>query len=81
MNWVSNYWRLPIQDEITGALQILAAVVPFRDPDWIGDDRIVAYELATLRRIWSDALPPRQNWVETSLLANAKSTNHHPFCR
>jgi len=47
----------PIQDTTTGAIQILAAVVPFRSPDWLGTQNLVAFEISSMRKIWTDSLP------------------------
>lgn len=48
---------LPIQDSNTGAIQILAAVVPFRSPDWLGTEALVNFEISSIRKIWTQTLP------------------------
>jgi hypothetical protein len=48
---------LPIQDANTGMIQILASVVPFQAPEWLGVQQLMSFELSTIRKIWTDALP------------------------
>ena len=52
-----EFVSFPIQDSITGAVQILGAAVPFRNPVWLGTQRLVHFELSALRKIWTDSLP------------------------
>ncbi|HFC05093.1 MAG TPA: PAS domain-containing protein, partial [Rhizobiales bacterium] len=47
----------PIQDANTGAIQILAAIVPFRSPDWLGTEELLTFEISSMRKIWTESLP------------------------
>lgn len=48
---------VPVVDDRTGAKQILGLVIPFRIPEWLGCDQLVAFELSAVRIIWTDAVP------------------------
>ncbi len=50
----------PIQDTNSGAIQILAAVVPFQTPDWLGTQTLVNFEISSMRKIWTESLPDDQ---------------------
>ena len=52
-----EFLAVPIQDEKSGAIQILGTVVPFRAPDWLGTTELVQFEISTIRKIWTDCLP------------------------
>lgn len=47
----------PIQDSNTGAIQILAAMVPFRSPNWLGTQNLINFEISSMRKIWTDNVP------------------------
>ncbi len=47
----------PVQDGKTGNIQILAAIVAFRAPDWLGTHNLVAFEISSMRKIRTDSLP------------------------
>ncbi len=55
-----EFLAVPIQDEKSGAIQILGTVVPFRSPDWLGTTELVSFEISTIRKIWTDSLPSQR---------------------
>jgi len=48
---------LPIQDTKTGELQLLGTVVPFRTNFNTEDQKLVRFELSSMRKIWTEPLP------------------------
>ena len=48
---------VPVVDDRSGATQVLGSVIPFRIPEWLGADHLVAFELSAVRIIWTDAVP------------------------
>jgi len=57
----------PIQDGNSGAIQILAAFVPFRSPDWLGTEKLVNFEISSMRKIWTESLPNDSFGISRSL--------------
>ena len=48
---------LPVLDNKSGNIQILGTIASFRQPEWMGFVELEHFELAALRRIWTDAVP------------------------
>lgn len=48
---------LPIQDTNSGEIQILAGIVSFQNPDWLGTQQLAGFELSAIRKIWTESLP------------------------
>jgi hypothetical protein len=37
--------------------QVLASLMPFREPHWPGAERLAGFQLSSLRVIWTEPLP------------------------
>lgn len=48
---------LPVRAQNSEKIQVLGIIVPFRQPEWIGRDRLTSFELSSVRVIWTDRLP------------------------
>jgi hypothetical protein len=49
---------LPVRAVGSDQNQVLGIIVPFRQPEWFGRDRLISFELSSVRVIWTDRLPP-----------------------
>ena len=49
---------LPVAVDDSSRHQVLGIIIPFRQPEWLGRDRLTAFELSSVRIIWTDQLPP-----------------------
>ena len=52
-----EFLALPM--EISGKAEpfILGSFAPFRQPSWLGNELLESYEISTMRKIWTDAVP------------------------
>lgn len=48
---------LPVYPDARQRPQILASLMPFREPRWSGEQRLTAFRLSSLRVIWTEPLP------------------------
>lgn len=70
----------PIQDTQSGAIQILTAIVPFRSPDWLGTQDLVNFEISSMRKIWTEALPTDSFGTSANVKLN-KQGKMQPFLK
>ncbi len=75
-----EFLALPIQDEKSGAIQILGAVVPFRAPDWLGTTKLIQFEISTIRKIWTDSLPSKHQQTTPADYKRSQN-NTSPFLK
>jgi len=48
---------LPVYPDARQRPQVLASLMPFREPSWSGEQRLIAFRLSSLRVIWTEPLP------------------------
>lgn len=48
---------LPVLGRNGGPVHILAGIMPFREPEWLGAKPLAAFELSAARVIWTEPLP------------------------
>ena len=70
-----EFLAVPIQDEKSGAIQILGAVVPFRAPDWLGTSDLVHFEISTIRKIWTDSLSTKEGHATPADYKRSQNSN------
>jgi hypothetical protein len=55
---------LPVEADDTGKKQVLGLVVPFQEPELFRHDRLVTFDLVSIRIIWTEPLP-RMNSISS----------------
>lgn len=76
-----EFLGLPIQDVKSGDIQILASIVGFQNPDWLGTQHLAGFELSTIRKIWTESLPGDELARPVSSLPGRDSRDLPPFLK
>ncbi|MDP9136879.1 MAG: PAS domain-containing protein [Pseudomonadota bacterium] len=48
---------LPVQARDSDPHQVMGIIVPFHQPAWLGRDRLISFELSSVRVVWTDQVP------------------------
>jgi hypothetical protein len=63
---------LPVEADDTGRKQVLGLVVPFQEPELFRHHKLVAFDLVSIRIIWTEPLPKSNSMPSCSTVAARK---------